>query len=194
MSKRQHQSCFVEPAKKDIPMYNFCKFYFNKYNVDLLQLFDKYDQDLIPMDMAFDPMNVNQHKSNDRYMRLECVLLSIFCLHHKYYHLNIALSDFLKNMLCFGKLSLKNGRNLAYPITARVIKNFCLNNGASNSIKVTNGDFGFTKPKYFDNEKQCFKTCNKYGRVASVMSLICNKSIYACYCCSCVLSHIDCCI
>ena len=165
MSKRQHQSCYVEPCKSDIPQSNFCKFFYLKYGVQLLAFLKSYSENCkIPHGFAWNPLNVNQGKSNDVYMKLELVLLSIFVLHHKYNKLNFSIFDIVKNMLCWGMCSLVNGIQLKYPITARVIKYCKFNNGGSNAFKVASGDFGFVK--------YGTKNCNKYGRLTAVLFVI----------------------
>lgn len=173
-SKRQYQSCYAEPAKRDIPCRNFKQFFYKRYNVQLLDFLNKYCDSLeIPDGFVWDPCKVDQHKANDRYMRLEYVLLAAFIIHFHYCKkYKFSIFDIIKNMLCFNQCSFANGIKLKYPITARVIKYCKIVNGGSNAVKVAVGDFGFTKPQWFNLKDGKMYNCNKYGRITGVKLIV----------------------
>ena len=164
-------SWYCEPAKSDYDKDKFRHFAFSMYNKQFLQFRKEYEETKqIPHGFIWNPQNVNQKKSNSLYMHLEVLLLAIFCIHHHYQHLNINLYDILKDSLAFDRMSdrLSSTVNLVKPIKARRIKQLKFKNGATNAMTVTTGDFGFTKPCWFNKKTQKYEHYNQYGKVVGV--------------------------
>lgn len=183
MSKKSIQSCYVEPAKSDIPASNFEKFVRSKYYSQMEQFYGKFDENLkIPNGWIWTPDNVNE---NDKYMQMPVILLAVQCLHAKYApSLNFNVLDRLISVLCSQMYKVNDDEknenddqdidvendNIVYtkPVTARLIKYMVYNHGAGNAGKVTVGDYGFVKPYWTDPVTK--QTCqyNQYCRVRGV--------------------------
>lgn len=169
---RQMQSVYAEPAKKDISPTNFETFVEDRYDKQLLEFLNKYDESLdIPSGFVWNPLKVNQSRNSDKYMQMERVLFAICCIHH-YYHGKVQLNiyDLVRNILCFGQVPIKSNVNLSQKIEARVIKYLSIANGAGNAAQVTKKDFGWTKPIFNG------KHYNRYGRIVAV-KYVCQRVI-----------------
>ena len=170
MATRKLQSVYGEPAKKDIPLSNFEMFAEDKYDVKMLQFLNQYHHSLqIPTGFIYSPFNIDQSKSNDKYMGMEQVLMALCCIHH-YYRLkiNINIYDIVRNVLCFGKVPVKSDVTLPKPIKARLMKYLTINNGAGNSVQVTTNDYCWFKTTWINRENNTTEYCNRYGRIVGV--------------------------
>ena len=190
ISQKSIQSCFVEPAKSDIPPSNFAKFVYHKYLKQIGEFYDKHDKNLsIPCDWVWTPDNVDEKNANDKYLQMPVILLAIQCLHAMYKsRLNFDVYNRVIQVLCFGMYNENNdaddeeeqdvdvelnnchGKKVVYtkPVTARLIKYMVYNNGAGNAGKVTVGDYGFTKPYWIDPVSKTKHQYNQYCRVRGV--------------------------
>lgn len=169
--KQQRHSWYCEPAKSDYPKDKFRQFAYGMYDKQLLIFRKCYEKtQRIPAGFVWNPQNVNQKKSNSLYMHLETLLLAIMCIHCFYKHLNINIHWLMKNFFAFGKLPSTENINirLKKPIKARRIKQLKFKSGATNAVTITKGDFGFTKPCWFNANTGKHEHYNQYGRVVGV--------------------------
>ena len=195
LSKKSIQSCYVEPAKSDIPPSNFAKFIFDKYHPQINEFYDKHKNGInIPQGWVWTPDNVNEKSANDKYLQMPVILLAVQCLHAMYdSQFNFDVYNRLIQVLCFQMykddqeeqdIDIKlnegddeqdqglDGSNVVYtePVTARLIKHMMYNNGAGNAGKVTVGDYGFVKPYWIHPETKVKHQYNQYCRVRGVKS------------------------
>ena len=169
--KQPRHSWYCEPAKSDYDKDKFRHFTFGMYNKQFLKFRKQYEKTKkIPHGFIWNPENVDQKKSNSLYMHLEVLLLAIFCIHHRYEYLNINLYDLLQQLLSFESISdgISKTYNIVKPIKARRIKQLKFKNGATNAMTITTGDFGFTKPAWYNKQTQTCEHYNQYGKVVGV--------------------------
>ena len=101
--KKMIQSCYVEPAKSDVPAANFTNFMFNKYQKQMQSFVNNHDKELeIPDGWVWTPDNIDEGCSNDKYMQMPVILLAIMCLHAKYASsLNFNVFDRIISVMCW---------------------------------------------------------------------------------------------
>ena len=102
-AKKSIQSCYVEPAKSDIPPANFAKFFQNKYHKQMTDFMNQHDEEIeIPDGWVWTPDNIDEGSSNDKYMQMPVVLLAVMCLHAKYASmLDFNVFDRIISVLCW---------------------------------------------------------------------------------------------
>lgn len=173
-AKKKIQSCYVEPAKSDIPASNFKKFVYDKYKVQLNQFVNSFeDQPKIPDGWVWTPDNVDEGRSNDKYMKMGVILLAVMCLHFQYGRmLGINVYDRVLRIMMWQMYNdiVDNEIKVIHtkPITARLIKYMQYNHGAGNAAKITVGDYGFTKPYWRNPHTGSSEQYNQYGRLRGV--------------------------
>ena len=197
MSKKSIQSCYVEPAKSDIPASSFAKFVFVKYHQQMKHWYGKHDADLsIPNGWVWSPDNVDEKGANDKYLQMPVILLAVQCLHAMYKdQLKFDVYQRLIQVLCYQMYKddqkvqhkvddqedqdidvkqndfEKNNVIHTKPVTARLIKYMLYNNGAGNAGKITVGDYGFVKPFWTHPVTKTKSQYNQYCRVRGVKSI-----------------------
>lgn len=174
VAKQPSQSWHVEPVKRDVPANHFRIFASNKFDKQLNDHIQAYNETLkLPDGWAWNPFNVDQKRIGYLYLRCEILLLAVMCIHGRYSkQLGLNIWDIMRNLLEWDTRIGGDGIVLESKIKARLIKTFKINNGGSNSVQVSGGDFGMLKPKWFDSSSGKGQSYTLYGKLIGVKSLL----------------------
>lgn len=167
MSKKPSQAWHCEPVKSDFQADKFRIFCNDMFDIQRNELLQKYSKHFtVPVGYVWDPMHVDQKKSNSLYMQLELLLLGVMCIHYYYCDLlNINIYDILRNLLGWNTHCGGHGVVLQEKIQVRRIKKFKISNGAANATIVGKDDFGFFKQPFVDEESKTTVYDTVYGRL-----------------------------
>ena len=180
LAKQPSQSWHVEPVKCDVPANHFRIFASNKFDKQLNDHIQAYNETLkLPDGWAWNPFNVDQKRIGYLYLRCEILLLAVMCIHGRYSkQLGINIWDIMRNLLEWDTRIGGDGIVLESKIKARLIKTFKINNGGSNSVQVSGGDFGMLKPKWFDSSTDKGEPYTLYGKLIGVKSFLVSLNTY----------------